>query len=305
MKSKKFIGQKRNRIFAIEKYEKENENEEKTEKVKRPKYSLIEISKLVLDYIKKEKNKTGNEITEHILKAFKPEKNEKIQKNIQRRVYDAINIMNAAGLIQKNKQQIKYIPLKEKNKNENNFKNAIKLNFNEINEEEVMKEKKALEEEYLQKLNQLNMLRQVLLEKYIKLQNYQNNININNKKEKNIKNNYEKKNFVKENKIIKYEKENVNTSFEDNKTNNTKKTFKLRTEKIVPEFNKINALKKKKEKLNIFKIKNINSKEENDNYLKCQKDKINIRNNIINSNINNNEDIVLNYLKKINLYKSG
>ena len=305
MKSKKFIGQKRNRIFAIEKYEKENENEEKTEKVKRPKYSLIEISKLVLDYIKKEKNKTGNEITEHILKAFKPEKNEKIQKNIQRRVYDAINIMNAAGLIQKNKQQIKYIPLKEKNKNENNFKNAIKLNFNEINEEEVMKEKKALEEEYLQKLNQLNMLRQVLLEKYIKLQNYQNNININNKKEKNIKNNYEKKNFVKGNKIIKYEKENVSTTFEDNKTNNTKKTFKLRTEKIVPEFNKINALKKKTEKLNIFKIKNINSKEENDNYLKCQKDKINIRNNIINSNINNNEDIVLNYLKKINLYKSG
>ena len=305
MKSKKFIGQKRNRIFAIEKYEKENENEEKTEKVKRPKYSLIEISKLVLDYIKKEKNKTGNEITEHILKVFKPEKNEKIQKNIQRRVYDAINIMNAAGLIQKNKQQIKYIPLKEKNKNENNFKNAIKLNFNEINEEEVMKEKKALEEEYLQKLNQLNMLRQVLLEKYIKLQNYQNNININNKKEKNIKNNYEKKNFVKGNKIIKYEKENVNTSFEDNKTNNTKKTFKLRTEKVVPEFNKINALKKKTEKLNIFKIKNINSKEENDNYLKCQKDKINIRNNIINSNINNNEDIVLNYLKKINLYKSG
>ena len=305
MKSKKFIGQKRNRIFAIEKYEKENENEEKTEKVKRPKYSLIEISKLVLDYIKKEKNKTGNEITEHILKAFKPEKNEKIQKNIQRRVYDAINIMNAAGLIQKNKQQIKYIPLKEKNKNENNFKNAIKLNFNEINEEEVMKEKKALEEEYLQKLNQLNMLRQVLLEKYIKLQNYQNNININNKKEKNIKNNYPKKNCVKGNKIIKHEKENVSTTFEDNKTNNTKKTFKLRTEKIVPEFNKINALKKKTEKLNIFKIKNINSKEENDNYLKCQKDKINIRNNIINSNINKNEDIVLNYLKKINLYKSG
>ena len=292
MKSKKFIGQKRNRIFAIEKYEKENENEEKTEKVKRPKYSLIEISKLVLDYIKKEKNKTGNEITEHILKAFKPEKNEKIQKNIQRRVYDAINIMNAAGLIQKNKQQIKYIPLKEKNKNENNFKNAIKLNFNEINEEEVMKEKKALEEEYLQKLNQLNMLRQVLLEKYIKLQNYQNNININNKKEKNIKNNYEKKNFVKGNKIIKYEKENVNISFEDNKTNNAKKTFKLRTEKIVPEFNKINALKKKTEKLNIFKIKNINSKEENDNYLKCQKDKINIRNNKLFKLFHLNENLI-------------
>jgi hypothetical protein len=248
MKSKKFIGQKRNRIFAIEKYEKENENEEKTEKVKRPKYSLIEISKLVLDYIKKEKNKTGNEITEYILKALKPKKDEKIQKNIQRRVYDAINIMNAAGLIQKNKQQIKYIPLKEKNKNENNFKNAIKLNFNEINEEEVMKEKKALEEEYLQKLNQLNMLRQVLLEKYIKLQNYQNNININNKKEKNIKNNYQKKKF-KGNKIIKYEKENVSTTFEDNKTNNTKKKFKLRTEKIVPEFNKINALKKKDRKI--------------------------------------------------------
>ena len=179
MKSKKFLCQKRNRIFEIEKCEKENEKEEKIVKRNCQKYSLIEISKLVLDYIKKEKNKTGNEITEYILKALKPKKDEKIQKNIQRRVYDAINIMNAAGLIQKNKQQIKYIPLKEKNKDENNnFKNVIKLNFNEINEENELKEKKALEQEYLQKLNQLNILRQILMAKYIKLQNYKNN-NIN------------------------------------------------------------------------------------------------------------------------------
>ena len=303
MKSKKFLSQKRNRIFTIEKCEKEDDNVEKIEKVKRPKYSLIEISKLVLDYIKKEKNKTGNEITEYILKAFKPEKDEKIQKNIQRRVYDAINIMNAAGLIQKNKQQIKYIPLKEKNKDTNNFKNAIKLNFNEINEEDALKEKKALEEEYMKKLNQLNILRQVLMAKYIKLKSYENNIIKNNNKRKKTNNNFHKKSIVKGNKSYKHEKENISTSFEDNNTNNVKKTIKLRTEKIVPEFDKINTKNKKNEKLNIFKIKNINSKIENDNY----KDKINIRNNNINNNKNknNNEDIVLNYLKKINLLKSG
>ena len=107
------------------------------------------------------------------------------------------------------------------------------------------------------------------------------------------------------NKIDKNKTENIKTSFGENNANKVKKTIKLRTEKIIPEFNKINTRNSKSEKLNIFRIKNINPKEENDNCIKIEKGKINTRNNIINNNINNNEDIVLNYLKKINLYKSG
>ena len=169
MKAEKFLSKKRNRIFSIKKCEKEEMKD------KHQKYSLIEISKLVLEYIKKEKSKTGNEITEYILKSLVPGKDKKIQKNIQRRVYDAINIMNAAGLIQKNKQQVKYIPLKEKNKEEKN----IVLNINENNEEKKMSEINALNQEYLDKLKQLNFLRQILLAKYFKLQSYENQNKIN------------------------------------------------------------------------------------------------------------------------------
>ena len=57
-------------------------------------HSLIRISRLVYEYLKKKEKTTGNEVTEHIKNVLKPKKNDQSnQKNIQRRVYDAINVM--------------------------------------------------------------------------------------------------------------------------------------------------------------------------------------------------------------------
>jgi hypothetical protein len=293
MKAEKFLSKKRNRIFSIKKYEKGEMKD------KHQKYSLIEISKLVLDYIKKEKNKTGNEITEYILKSLVPGKDKKIQKNIQRRVYDAINIMNAAGLIQKNKQQVKYIPLKEKNKEEKN----IVLNINENNEEKKMSEINALNQEYLDKLKQLNFLRQILLAKYFKLQGYENQNKINNNKTNNKKNNLYSKRLIKKNKIGNNKKDNISIIIDANNKNEFKNIKKLKTEEI-SELDKNNKINITNSNLNIFRINNTNSKEKYNNK-KIEENKINIINNNITCNKNNsNEDIVLNYLKKVNLFQN-
>ena len=293
MKAEKFLSKKRNRIFSIKKCEKEEMKD------KHQKYSLIEISKLVLEYIKKEKSKTGNEITEYILESLVPGKDKKIQKNIQRRVYDAINIMNAAGLIQKNKQQVKYIPLKEKNKEEKN----IVLNINENNEEKKMSEINALNQEYLDKLKQLNFLRQILLAKYFKLQSYENQNKINNNKTNNKKNNLYSKRLIKKNKIGNNKKGNISKIIDANNKNEFKNIKKLKTEEI-SELDKNNKINITNSNLNIFRINNTNSKEKYNNK-KIEENKINIINNNITCNKNNsNEDIVLNYLKKVNLFQN-
>ena len=133
------------------------------------------------NYIKQEKHKTGNEITEYVLNYLKPGSDEKIQKNIQRRVYDSINVMNAAGLIQKNKQQIKYIPRKSKNNDEKvKITNIKKTNILEINKEKNIKEINDKNQEYYDKLKQLNSLQQILIKKYITLKIYENKSNLNN-----------------------------------------------------------------------------------------------------------------------------
>ena len=74
------------------------------------KHSLICISKLVFEYLKNIIYTTGNEVTEHIKNILQSKKNDQLnQKNIQRRVYDAINVMCAIGLIKKNKQKIQFL----------------------------------------------------------------------------------------------------------------------------------------------------------------------------------------------------
>ena len=90
-------------------------------------HSLISISKLVFDFLKQIENTTGNNVTEHIKNVLQPKKNDQSnQKNIQRRVYDAINVMCAVGLIKKNKQEIQF--LKKFNNSKNN--NIININNN-------------------------------------------------------------------------------------------------------------------------------------------------------------------------------
>ena len=104
--------------------------------------SLIHISKEVKKFIKMKQHTNYNEVTNFILKSLKEKlnKNEMNQcsityKNIQRRVYDAINVMNALKIIHKDNTNLTYhklnqIKLKEEIENK---KNIIISKFIELN----------------------------------------------------------------------------------------------------------------------------------------------------------------------------
>ncbi|MCQ2819476.1 MAG: E2F family transcription factor [archaeon] len=104
-----------------EKEDKEDDKEEKEEKedsdLSTARNSLIAISKEVYRYIEAEKQTQGSAVTNHILKILKEKGNKLNYKNIQRRVYDAINVMCAIGIIKKSKGFISIVP------------DAPKLNF--------------------------------------------------------------------------------------------------------------------------------------------------------------------------------
>ena len=59
--------------------------------------SLISISKEVFKYIKAKIQTKGSDVTNHILSILTTKGNKLNYKNIQRRVYDAINVMSAIG----------------------------------------------------------------------------------------------------------------------------------------------------------------------------------------------------------------
>ena len=199
---RKYLGKKRRKIFVIEKslisqgtpknLSVENENlspieniitseelptiksskinlnlSKKNEKnnLKIQKHSLINISNLVYDFLKKTVHTTGNEVTTHIKNIIQSNNNQPNQKNIQRRVYDAINVMCAVGLIKKNKQEIKFINYKNKN-------NAIKC-INNINEEKEEEKSDETEEKINEKNNELQEKRNQLIKSYLTLKFYE------------------------------------------------------------------------------------------------------------------------------------
>ena len=199
---RKYLGKKRRKIFVIEKslisqgtpknLSVENENlspieniitseelptiksskinlnlSKKNEKnnLKIQKHSLINISNLVYDFLKKTVHTTGNDVTTHIKNIIQSNNNQKKKKNIQRRVYDAINVMCAVGLIKKNKQEIKFINYKNKN-------NAIK-SINDINEEKEEEKSDETEEKINEKNNELQEKRNQLKKSYLTLKFYE------------------------------------------------------------------------------------------------------------------------------------
>ena len=140
-------------------------------------HSLISISKLVFEYLKQIENTTGNEVTEHIKNVLQPKKNDQSnQKNIQRRVYDAINVMCAVGLIKKNKQEIQFL---KKLKNENN--NIININNNNVNninrkneiKIEIKEENNDSEAKIKEKINELNEKRKRLIKVFLTVKFYE------------------------------------------------------------------------------------------------------------------------------------
>ena len=140
-------------------------------------HSLISISKLVFDFLKQIENTTGNNVTEHIKNVLQPKKNDQSnQKNIQRRVYDAINVMCAVGLIKKNKQEIQFLK-KFKNEENNNVININNIN-NIINEKsniniEIKDESFDIEEQIKEKNKELEERRKDLIKSFLTLKFYE------------------------------------------------------------------------------------------------------------------------------------
>ena len=127
------------------------------------KHSLIGISKLVFEYLKNVTYTTGNEVTEHIKNKLQLKKKCQInQKNIQRRVYDAINVMCAVGLIHKNKQKIQFLNKNLKEKEINN--SSDDSNSSDSNEQKI--KLKLIELEEKRKKLVKNYLTMKFYEKY-------------------------------------------------------------------------------------------------------------------------------------------
>lgn len=107
----------------------ENDEEESLNICNNNPNSLISISKEVYCYLKKMKNSKGSSVTEYILQNLKTSQGSLSFKNIQRRVYDAINVMNAVGIIFKQKNNLHFkgrIKLKSPNlESKHNFKSRI------------------------------------------------------------------------------------------------------------------------------------------------------------------------------------
>ena len=138
------------------------------------KHSLINISRLVFEFLKTVGHTTGNEVTNHIKDViYSKNKKQPNQKNIQRRVYDAINVMCAAGLIKKNKQEIEFIKNKGEENNLNDLGEGIEQNKKKEKEkndeiDEKIRQKTAELEEKTKKLIK-NYLTLKFYEKYLKL----------------------------------------------------------------------------------------------------------------------------------------
>ena len=244
--------------------------------------SLLAISHLVLEYIKKKKKQTGNQITEFVQNILQLKNNDKLtQKNIQRRVYDSINVMIGFGRIKKNKEELEYVN-NDSNKNINLKENDNEYEINQIKniEEEMSGDEDKDEEEnniedekqYKEKLKKLEELQKLLIKQYLTIKFHEKYGKINNDSKKDINDK------LKSNSVISYD------------------TIK---KIIAPE---ILAKLNKEDNNNIY---NIDIKKENNNEVNII-NKINFNKNKENNNIdkiNEKEDEVFNYLKNIKLFR--
>ena len=187
MDDKNFIIKKRKNIFLITKITNKNNNQdsEKNNEISKEiqPQSLTNISKYVLEFIRQKRVTTYNNVIKHIKKILQSKNEDKIiEKNIQRRVYESINIMTGIGYIHKKKQRIEYI--KKDLNNENIIsKNEIKLedNQNIINKNLIKLEEQNIDKNDEDKTNKkenkvCNLLEKKYKEKIQKLEELQKNL---------------------------------------------------------------------------------------------------------------------------------
>jgi transcription factor Dp-1 len=94
---------------------------------------LINLSRQVLDLVRSTEKTTGNQIAKEIIRGFSDEAFESEFKNIQRRVYDALNVLHALSIISKNRNEIRYRGLADKD-DVAKLQHRISVKKNEIEE---------------------------------------------------------------------------------------------------------------------------------------------------------------------------
>jgi len=86
----------------------ESEEEENDSPTKKKDKKLVFLSRSVLKSVRKREQTTGTEIAYEILDLYKKFSDRVDFKNVQRRVYDALNVLSAMNIITKNKNTIQY-----------------------------------------------------------------------------------------------------------------------------------------------------------------------------------------------------
>lgn len=100
--------------------------------------SLISITKEVVNYLQDNPKTKSSDVTQYILNTLKIDQNAKSFKNIQRRVYDSINVMAAADIINKEKCNLFFKGLNKSCEKKNQAK-KIKKQFDNLKEKIKLK----------------------------------------------------------------------------------------------------------------------------------------------------------------------
>jgi hypothetical protein len=74
---------------------------------------LVFLSSKVLEQVKKHSGATGTDIAQNILQIYHSMRMDMDFKNVQRRVYDALNVLCALGIVAKDKNRIIYLETPE------------------------------------------------------------------------------------------------------------------------------------------------------------------------------------------------
>ena len=163
------------------------ENSNYRNKKQLQKNSLIIISQEVHKFIQEHKTTTGPEVTKHIITTLtKKGVVPRNYKNIQRRVYDAINVMSSLRLIKKSKQNIQLLPLQQdsnfsSNDGSQNNGSLIKSAATKLYSDESSNMENEESPEIKEQISTLKKAQKKLIEYYIKMEFDQKLKDINNK----------------------------------------------------------------------------------------------------------------------------
>jgi len=148
------------------------------EKKDSTKNSLISISREVFKFIKIKRNTKGSDVTSHILDVLSKKGSNLNYKNIQRRVYDAINVMCAIGLISKEKGNIIFLGSKDCEDNCLSTNNSSKVRSNDSIFPEYFEQNES-DKEIKDIQNTINEQKNELIKLFIERYFYDKIVNLN------------------------------------------------------------------------------------------------------------------------------